>query len=132
MKRANHTTNLNENQSTTNRLPKEFFCKNSLELSRMLLGKVFVKKMASGEFLKGIIVETEAYRMDDPASHSFNGRRTERNEAMFMGPGHSYVYFTYGMYHCFNISAQGIRVNQENLISFILNVCFMQTLDQLV
>lgn len=113
MKRTS-TELLNENQSETNRLSKEFFNKTSLELSKMLLGKVFVKKLATGDILKGIIVETEVYRMDDPASHSYNGRRTERNEAMFMGPGHSYVYFTYGMYHCFNISAQG-KVHQQIL-----------------
>lgn len=107
MKRTKTTSKFfNESESNT-RLAKEFFCEPSVELSKKLLGKVFVKKLSNGETLKGRIVETEAYRMDDPASHSYNGRRTDRNEAMFMGPGHSYVYFTYGMYHCLNISALG-------------------------
>lgn len=135
MKRTiNISTENSKDQLKGNRLPRELFCKNSLELSQTLLGKVFARKLATGELLKGLIVETEAYRMDDPASHSYNGRRTERNEAMYMGPGHSYVYFTYGMYHCFNISAEG-EVKSINFGYFKIKTCDVSSfkiLDQLV
>lgn len=90
------------------RLSRRFYGVDCQALARRLLGKILVRRLADGTVLKCRIVETECYLgCDDQASHSYNGRRTERNEPMFMDPGTAYVYVAYGVYHCFNISSEG-------------------------
>jgi DNA-3-methyladenine glycosylase len=63
-----------------------------------------LRKKAGGGFISGVIVETEAYTEDDPASHSFGGR-TERNHPMFERGGLVYVYLIYGVHNCFNVTS---------------------------
>ncbi|MFN8232810.1 MAG: DNA-3-methyladenine glycosylase [Actinomycetota bacterium] len=83
------------------RLPRSFYGRSVIEVARDLLGRVLVRDLPDGTRLAVRLVETEAYRQDDAASHSFGGR-TPRNATMFGSPGHLYVYFTYGMHHCMN------------------------------
>lgn len=89
------------------RLSIPFFDVPCVQLAKSLLGKTLVRKIGSHR-ISGTIVETEAYLgVEDKAAHSYQGKRTERNEAMFMAPGTAYVYNIYGMYCCFNISSAG-------------------------
>lgn len=85
------------------KLTSEFFERSPVVVAQDLLGKV-VSHTVGGQTISGIITETEAYGgQDDPASHSYGGL-TKRNWPMYGDAGLIYVYLSYGIHHCFNVS----------------------------
>src|SRR2546421_7285738 len=90
---------------TAPRLRRDFYARDPVPLARALTGRILFQRTPRG-LIAGRIVETEAYTGDaDPASHAFRGR-TRRNAVMFGPAGFSYVYFSYGMHHCLNVTAE--------------------------
>lgn len=97
-------------------LKESFYQKGTITVARELLGKILVHESKEGT-TAGRIVETEAYRgPEDQAAHSSGGRRTDRNEVMYGQKGHAYVYFIYGLYYCFNITAGNISEKPEAVL----------------
>jgi DNA-3-methyladenine glycosylase len=88
------------------RLSRRFYARDPVTLARALLGQVLVRVLDDGTRLAGRVVETEAYLGEiDRAAHSYGGRRSARNAAMWGPAGHAYVYFIYGLHHCMNVVA---------------------------
>ncbi|MBX7244036.1 MAG: DNA-3-methyladenine glycosylase [Candidatus Sumerlaeaceae bacterium] len=85
------------------RFGRRDFQRDTLVVCRSMLGSILVHDSPAGR-TAGRIVEIEAYLgPEDRASHTYGGRKTERNRAMHGEKGHAYVYFIYGMHWCCNI-----------------------------
>lgn len=83
-------------------LPAAFFQTSASAVARGLIGSILVHR-GEGGVRAGRIVETEAYDETDAASHSFRGP-TPRTQVMFGPGGYAYVYRSYGLHWCINVS----------------------------
>ena len=82
-------------------LAESFYRRPVLQVARDLLGKRLVR-LADGQRISGVIVESEAYDGEsDQACHARAGR-TPRTAVMYGPGGRAYVYFTYGMHWLLN------------------------------
>lgn len=85
-------------------LSPRFFRRPAEIVARDLLGRWLVRQDPAGRRRVLRLTETEAYLgARDRASHAWNGRRTARNESMYLAGGRAYVYFVYGMHFCLNV-----------------------------
>lgn len=86
------------------KLDRTFFLReDTIEIARDLLGKLIVVPDEMETRISGTIVETEVYGgVTDKASHSYEGRRTSRNEVTFGVGGRVYIFMIYGMYYQLN------------------------------
>ena len=83
-------------------LSRSFFSRPTIVVARKLLGCELIREFR-GIRLSGIITETEAYiGENDLACHARAGR-TNRTQFLYGSPGHTYVYFTYGMHWMLNL-----------------------------
>lgn len=109
-------------------LKKEFFNRDATEVAKNLLGKVLINKVNS-IITSGIIVETEAYMgINDKGSHTYNGKRTPKVEAMYGEGGTIYVYIIYGAYCCLNIVTGKEEIPQAVLIRALQPLDGMDTM----
>jgi DNA-3-methyladenine glycosylase len=98
------------------KLPPELYLQDTVTVARALLGCVLWRRIGR-ELLGARLVEVEAYLgANDMASHARRGLRSARNESMYLGGGHAYVYFTYGMHWCMNVVTQEADIAEAVLL----------------
>ncbi len=95
---------MSHSRSTVKRLRRQDLPVDTIELAQYLIGKTLVHDLPAGR-LSGRIVETEGYPPGDAAGHAFRGK-TRGNQSLFLAPGYSYVYFTYGSSFMMNVASE--------------------------
>ena len=94
---------IEEKQPPFQTLTRPFFKRKAEIVAKDLLGRLLLHDENKLGLCGGIIVETEAYDQSDPASHSCTGQ-TRRNQMMFGESARAYIYRSYGIHWCFNVT----------------------------
>ena len=91
-------------------LDAAFFAQNACEVARQLVGAWLLFAPPNGPRRWAWVLETEAYRGDDPACHAFTTAKKpdphRRGAALFGPPGTAYVYLNYGVHWLLNVVAE--------------------------
>ena len=87
-----------------------FYDRPTLEVAHDLIGCTLTHGATAG-----VIVETEAYHMDEPACHAYVGL-TPRTATLFGPPGRAYVYRSYGIHALVNAVTEPEGVGAAVLI----------------
>ncbi len=108
-------------------LPAKFYLQDTLVIAEKLIGKGLIVGRGN-ELTITQVVEVEAYLADrDPASHAFRGV-TKRNWPMFEAGGTCYVYLSYGINYCMNVSTQGKGVGEAILFRALRPLYGLETI----
>lgn len=121
-------------------ISKELYEKGAIDVAKDILGDYLIREI-DGRKIRSIIVETESYIGSmDKACHAYNYKKTERTKPLFEEGGIAYVYFIYGLYHCFNI-VTNIKDEPEAVLiraiepldsfDYISNIRFNKNYDEL-
>ena len=87
-------------------LAPDFYLRPVTIVAQELLGKV-IRTCIDGQITESLIIETEAYEYpNDKGSHTYNHKRTPKNQSMYLKGGHIYVYKCYGVHDMLNIVAE--------------------------
>ena len=91
----------------TKPLPASFYARDTIHVAKELIGTFLVHELPNGVRCVGRVVETEAYKQDDPACHAYTTAKTpnplRRGAFLFGKPGLAYVYFNYGVHWMLNV-----------------------------
>jgi DNA-3-methyladenine glycosylase len=103
------------------RLSREFYVRDVLDVAPELIGKDLVIRSQDGTYRRFRVTDVEAYRgIEDKACHACKGR-TPRTEIMFHEGGRLYVYLVYGMYWMLNVVTGQEGIPQAVLIRGVEN-----------
>jgi len=91
-------------------LPASFYARDAVLVAQEMIGTRLVHELPGGVRCVGRVVETEAYKQDDPACHGYTTAKKldprRRGAFLYGKAGVAYVYFNYGVHWMLNAVAE--------------------------